>query len=236
MTGIGRLKWVCSHFRHLPLAGIVVTRLVRATRPFWAWLSRFDRRADEIHLLTAALRDLSAEVDRLGREIATLRALRDLPDEVSGAVQATLQAAPVPVAVAILARTGAGQVEEITFDVHETDHSDLMARLAACPPAGLAAATIPLSGRETPEALRDLAGKLVRAMGGHAILCLRLLDQLSLFLVGPRTRSADNSALQVSPELVRDIFEHQGCRLVGLRRGTAGPLPTLDLILEMREP
>jgi hypothetical protein len=194
MTGLGRLRLAYGHLRRLPLAGAVVTRLVRATRPFWTRLLRFDRTADEIHLLTAVVRDLSAEIDRLGAE----------------------------------------QVEEVTIDLMEADRSGLMARIEACPPAGLAAATIPLSGRETPEVLGALASKLVRAMEAHAVLCLRLLDHLSLFLLRPR-EGVGTGAMQVSPELVRDIFEHQGCRLVGLRRGGAGVVPTLDLILEMRE-
>jgi len=235
MTGLCRLTLVYGHLRRSPLAGVAVTRLVRTSKAFWRSLSRFDRRADEIHLLTAAVRDLSAEVDRLGREVMALRALRDQPAEVSASVQAAIQpATPFPAAVALLARTGAEQVEEVTFDLTEADRSGLMARLEACPPSGLAAATIPLSGRETPDVLRDLAGKLVRAMEAHAVLCLRLLDHLSLFLVRPR-EGVGKGAMQVSPELVRDIFEHQGCRLVGLRRGGAGAVPTLDLILEMRE-
>ncbi|MFC7396028.1 hypothetical protein ACFQU1_02305 [Chelatococcus sp. GCM10030263] len=247
------LRHLYGRLRRLPLVGRLVTSIVRATKLVRRVGSRFDRDRDELHLVSAIVQDLRAEVDRLGREVIALRAARLDLEPLRGLPAQTITevAGAMPAATAVLAREGAAPAEEIALDLHADDRSDLIARLKAYAPAELCAATIPLSGSETPEMLRNMAHMLARAMRGRAILCLRLLDRLSLFLIGPRMPAASGDGPQVSPraspqvspqvspqmspEVVIELFELHGCRLVGLRRGTTGALPTLDLILEMRE-
>lgn len=233
-------KRIYRLLRRIPVAGLVITGVVRIGKVVFLHADRgFDALADELHIVNASVHTLSVEMESLARSVAVLRA--GMPEGTgTGGMPTRWPDPPVAAdATAILAQGGTTPPQQIALDLRGDDRSGLIAQIAACAPAALSAATIPLSGCETPEALRELAQALGRAMHGRAILCLRLLDRLSLFVAGSRDSIGNSTAisagLQLSPQLVLDIFERQGCRLIGLRRGTAGQWPTVDLIIEMRE-
>lgn len=235
---IDTMKRVYRLIRRIPVAGLVITGLVRLGKAlFLPAAPHFDGLADEVHVVGASLQALKADVNQLVLAVAAINAA-----QTSQAPRMLLAARPQdPIAeakpdiTATLVRDEATPPQQIAFDLDAGDRSGLIAEIIACSPAALSAATIPLSGCETPEALRELAQALAKAMRHRAVLCLRLLDRLSIFLAAPRVREAGHEAMQISPQLLLEIFERQGCRLIGLRRGTAGTRPTVDLIIEMRE-
>ena len=239
-SAIDSMKRLYRLIRRIPVVGLVMTGIVRLVKALVVPARpSFDGLADELHVVGASLRALRTDVDQLALAVATLQAAqagkapRTLP--AAGPADGTASITPSAEIRAVLARDEATPPQQIAFDPNAGDRSDLIAEITACSPAVLSAATIPLSGCETPEALRELAQALGRAMRDRAVLCLRLLDRLSIFLVAPRDPGAGQEARQLSPQLVLEIFERQGCRLIGLRRGSAGTWPTVDLIIEMRE-
>ncbi|MBS7697030.1 MULTISPECIES: hypothetical protein [unclassified Chelatococcus] len=234
-AAIDTMKRLYRLLRRIPFAGLVVTGIVRLGKAIFLPAPRsFDGLADELHVVGASVQALRADLDQLALIVAGVKAaqLDDVPRLVREAGPVEASATPV---AAILALDETSAPQQIALDLNTTDRSTLLAQITACAPAALAAATIPLSGTETPEAVRALAQALGNAMRDRAVLCLRLLDRLSLFLAAPRETATRSEARQLSPQLVLEIFEQQGCRLIGLRRGTAGTWPTVDLIIEMRE-
>ncbi|CAH1656580.1 MAG: hypothetical protein KF735_14600 [Chelatococcus sp.] len=234
-TATDTMKRLYRLIRRIPLAGLAVTGVVRLCKAIFLPAPRsFDGLADELHVVGASVQTLRADLDQLAVMVAALKAEQtgDAPRLLRDTRPIEPLATPV---AAILARDETSAPQQIALDLNTTDRSTLMAQIAACAPAALSAATIPLSGCETPEAVRALAQALGNAMRDRAVLCLRLLDRLSLFLAAPRETGAGAEARQLSPQIVLEIFERQGCRLIGLRRGMAGAWPTVDLIIEMRE-
>ncbi|CAH1678257.1 conserved hypothetical protein [Hyphomicrobiales bacterium] len=234
-AAIDTMKRLYRFVRSIPVAGLAVTGVVRLGKAIFLPAPRgFDGLADELHVVGASVQTLRADLDQLAVMVAALKV--DQTGEVPRLLHESRPIEPLATPVAaILARDETSTPQQIALDLNTTDRSTLMAQITACAPAALTAATIPLSGCETPEAVRALAQALGNAMCNRAVLCLRLLDRLSLFLAAPRESGSCSEARQLSPQLVLEIFERQGCRLIGLRRGTAGAWPTVDLIIEMRE-
>lgn len=237
---VDTMKRLYRLIRRIPIAGLVVTGVVRLGKALVVPVGPgFDGLADEVHVVGASLQALRADVDQLALIVAALNAARTGKPppmlQATGLADGAAQAAASAPITAILARDEATPLQQIALDLNTGDRSGLIAEITTCPQAALGAATIPLSGCETPETVCALAQALAKAMRDRAVLCVRLLDYLSVFLASPRDQGANHAARRISPQLVLETFEQQGCRLIGLRRGTAGTWPTVDLIIEMRE-
>ncbi|CAH1658789.1 hypothetical protein [Chelatococcus asaccharovorans] len=235
---VDSMKRVYRLIRRIPVAGLVITGIVRLGKALLLPAGPgFDGLADEVHVVGASLQALRTDVEQLALAVVALNAAQTgrAPRMLLATRPTNLAAEASTDITATLVRDEATPPQQIAFNPEAGDPSGLIAEIIACSPAALSAATIPLSGCETPEALRELAQALAKAMRDRAVLCLRLLDRLSIFLATPRDGEAGHEARQISPQLLLEIFERQGCRLIGLRRGTAGTWPTVDLIIEMRE-